>query len=77
MFRLENERSKTSVLNKRIKFIQDNQQKLEKLKQVYLNMKYNENKNKKTTDIKENESQTDENQINVYKQVPGKVLVDR
>lgn len=56
--RLSVEKRKSLKLQKKLKYIQDNQQIFSRLKQAYLSMKYNESAGRGLTEIKETSSQT-------------------
>uniref|UniRef100_A0A6P7G0E6 Uncharacterized protein LOC114336138 isoform X3 n=2 Tax=Diabrotica virgifera virgifera TaxID=50390 RepID=A0A6P7G0E6_DIAVI len=55
---LINERNKTTKLEKKLQFVKDNQDVFIKLKEAYINMKYNEAAGRKMVEIREKSVQT-------------------
>lgn len=56
--RLENERLRAASFKKKLQYIQDNHEIFNRLKQAYLNMKYNESAGRDMIEIREIASQT-------------------
>lgn len=57
-FSLIHERNKNSKLEKKLQFVKDNQDVFIKLKEAYINMKYNEAAGRKMIEIREKGQQT-------------------
>lgn len=55
---LNNERSKNSKLEKKLQFVKDNQEVFMRLKEAYINMKYNEAAGRKMVEVREKSVQT-------------------
>lgn len=56
--RLEHEKHRAAKFQKKLQYIQDNQQIFARLKEAYINMKYNESTGKGMVEIRETASQT-------------------